>query len=108
MMLPDDYVDGRQGGASSSSVTKANLVRGWTWSRALPNGIPIEGDWRHGRAESRLVDTNPYTDDVLLEIKQADRSDLDAAFAGGAKAQVEWAASAPPARAHVFRRAAEI
>jgi hypothetical protein len=44
--------------------------------------LPIAGDWRHGRAESGLVDTNPHTDDVLLEIKQADRSDLDAAFAG--------------------------
>jgi hypothetical protein len=30
-----------------------------------------------------LVDANPYTNDVLLEIKQADRNDLDAAFAGG-------------------------
>ncbi|WP_244549649.1 hypothetical protein [Bradyrhizobium erythrophlei] len=44
--------------------------------------LPIAGEWRHGRAEHRLVDTNPYTDDVLLEIKQADRNDLDAAFAG--------------------------
>src|ERR1700730_13850390 len=54
--------------------------------------LPIAGEWRPGRAENRLVNTNPYTDDVLLEIKQADRNDLDAAFAGGAKAQVEWAA----------------
>jgi len=54
-----------------------------------------------------LVDTNPYTDDVLLEIKEADRNDPDAAFAG-VKAQVEWAASAPSAGAHVFRRAVEV
>lgn len=32
-------------------------------------------------------DRNLYTDDVVLEIKQADRNDLDAAFAGGANAQ---------------------
>jgi acyl-CoA reductase-like NAD-dependent aldehyde dehydrogenase len=70
--------------------------------------MPIAGDWRDGRAESRLVDTNPYTDGVLVEIKQADRSDLDAAFAGAAKAQVAWAASTPSVRAHVFRRAAEV
>ena len=70
--------------------------------------LPIAGEWRHGRAENRLVDTNPYTNDVLLEIKQADRNDLDAAFAGAAKAQVRWAAAAPAARALVFRRAAEV
>jgi aldehyde dehydrogenase (NAD+) len=69
--------------------------------------LPIAGDWRHGRAESGLVDTNPHTDDVLLEIKQADRSDLDAAFAGVPRLR-RRAASAPPARAHVLRRAAEI
>src|SRR4051812_1681915 len=70
--------------------------------------LPIAGDWRHGQAENRLVNTNPYTNEVLLEIKQADRNDLDAAFAGAAKAQVEWAASAPAARAHVFNRAAQV
>ncbi len=70
--------------------------------------LPIAGDWRHGQAENRLFDTNPYTGDVVLEIKQADRNDLDSAFTGAAKAQAAWAASAPAARAHVFRRAAEV
>jgi acyl-CoA reductase-like NAD-dependent aldehyde dehydrogenase len=70
--------------------------------------LPIAGNWRHGKAEHRLVDTNPFTGDVLLEIKQADRHDLDAAFAAGAKAQVEWAASSPAVRAQVFRRAADV
>lgn len=70
--------------------------------------LPIAGNWRHGQAEHRLVDTNPFTGDVLLEIKQADRHDLDAAFAAAAKAQAEWAASAPAARAQVFRRAAGV
>jgi aldehyde dehydrogenase (NAD+) len=70
--------------------------------------LPIAGSWRHGQADHRLVDTNPFTGDVLLEIKQADRRDLDAAFAAGAKAQLEWAASAPGVRAQVFRRAANV
>src|ERR1700722_13877313 len=107
-MLPDDYyVDGRQGRTSLSSVTKSQPDEGMDMvSRTAKRNsnrseateqpgakdqtidmqlydrfelLPIAGDWRHGRAERKLVDRNPYTDDVLLEIKQADRSDLDAA-----------------------------
>src|SRR5690348_14918331 len=70
--------------------------------------LPIAGDWRRGQAEHRLIDRNPYSDDILLEIKQADRRDLDTAFAAAAKAQVKWAGSAPAARAQVFRRAADV
>ena len=76
--------------ATEPPATKSQTVDPQHYDRL--DLLPIAGEWRHGRAENRLVDANPYTNDVLLEIKQADRNDLDAAFAG-AKAQVEWAAS---------------
>ncbi len=70
--------------------------------------LPIAGSWRQGRSEHRLADTNPFSGDVLLEIKQADRDDVDAAFAAGARAQTAWAVSTPAVRAQVFRRAAGV
>ncbi|MBF3117614.1 aldehyde dehydrogenase, partial [Pseudomonas aeruginosa] len=42
---------------------------------------PLAGEWRHGRAGRRLKVSNPFDGSLLLEIEQADRDDLDAAYA---------------------------
>ncbi|MGY2047983.1 aldehyde dehydrogenase family protein [Methylobacterium sp. JK268] len=70
--------------------------------------LPIGGAWRNGRATRVLADRDPYTGQVILDIPQADRSDLDEAYATAAKAQAAWAAELPATRATVFRRATEI
>jgi aldehyde dehydrogenase (NAD+) len=70
--------------------------------------LPIAGKWRHGKDKGRIRDEDPYTREVLLEIPQADRGDLDAAYAGAAAAQRDWAAALPLERAAVMRQAAQI
>ncbi|MDP0790081.1 aldehyde dehydrogenase family protein, partial [Klebsiella pneumoniae] len=53
---------------------------------------PLAGEWRHGRAGRRLKVSNPFDGSLLLEIEQADRDDLDAAYAKAAEVQPAWAA----------------
>lgn len=68
----------------------------------------IGGKATTGRSSRRLSDRNPYTGEVLLEIAQADRRDLDDAHNAAAKAQKAWAAQVPAARAAVMRAAAQV
>lgn len=64
----------------------------------------LAGEWRHGRSDRIAPDRNPYTGESLLEIPQANVDDLDAAYAGAAKAQRDWAARLPAERAEIMRR----
>ncbi len=70
--------------------------------------LPIAGQWRRGKSNHVLPDRNPYTGEVILEIPQGDRNDLEEAYAAAAKAQIAWAAGLPSTRSAVFGRAAEI
>jgi aldehyde dehydrogenase (NAD+) len=72
------------------------------------NRLPIGGGWRKGKTNRVLADRDPYTGQVILEIPQADRNDLDDAYSTAATAQAAWAAELPATRATVFRRATEI
>jgi aldehyde dehydrogenase (NAD+) len=68
----------------------------------------VAGEWRTGRSSHTVQDLDPYTDDVLVKIRQADLRDLGQAFDAAAAAQPPWSASLPRARAAIIRRAAEI
>lgn len=68
----------------------------------------IGGEWRGGGAGTTYKDVDPFTGKTLVEVGQADTSDVDAAFAAATAAQREWAAAAPSERAEVLRRAAAI
>ena len=68
----------------------------------------INGRWRHGNGTKVLSDSNPYNGNVLVEIPHANRDDMDEAYRGAAKAQLEWAALIPGERAAIMRRAAHI
>ncbi|OLF54741.1 aldehyde dehydrogenase family protein [Pseudomonas chlororaphis] len=65
---------------------------------------PIAGEWRAGAAGKALVVSNPFDGARLLEVAQANRADLDAAYAKAAEAQPHWAAMGPSARAQVLHR----
>jgi len=71
-------------------------------------GQYIDGQWREGAAASLLQDHDPYTGQLLTEIRQASLGDLDAAYAAAAQAQQAWAAVLPSERAALFLRAAAI
>ncbi|QCQ93266.1 aldehyde dehydrogenase family protein [Rhodococcus sp. SGAir0479] len=68
----------------------------------------IAGEWREGRSERVLTDTNPFDDTVVATIRQASKEDLDDAYRAAEAAQAQWAATAPAERAAVLRRAAQI
>lgn len=57
--------------------------------------LPIAGTWRRGKANATLTDPNPYSGEVIAEISQGDRDDLDQAYTQAAKAQPAWAAKVP-------------
>ncbi|MDI5922587.1 aldehyde dehydrogenase family protein [Halomonas sp. LR5S13] len=69
---------------------------------------PIAGEWREGTSDRRTTVTNPYDGSALLDIRLADRSDLDAAFLAAEKAQAEWAATPPAERSALLQRVVEI
>jgi len=69
---------------------------------------PLRGSWRRGSGKGINRDRNPYSGEVLVEIPQADRGDLDAAYTTAAEAQPAWAAMLPGERATVMRRAAAV
>lgn len=68
----------------------------------------IAGEWRTGRAKGRLMNRNPYNDDLLTEIPHADERDLDDAFRAAAAAQKAWARKLPSERSEVLQRAAAV
>ena len=69
--------------------------------------LPIAGEWRPGKMGA-LKDIDPYTNEVLLEIPQADRGDLDDAYAAAARAQAEWAQEPASTRGEVLHAAAHV
>ena len=69
---------------------------------------PIAGEWREGSSGRTTTVTNPYDGSELLDIRLADRSDLDTAFLAAEKAQAEWAATPPSERSVVLQRVVEI
>jgi aldehyde dehydrogenase (NAD+) len=72
------------------------------------DGQYINGAWRAGRANHRLRDTNPYSNETLTEITMANQQDLDEAYDTAAKAQVAWAQTLPAEREAVLLRLAAI
>jgi aldehyde dehydrogenase (NAD+) len=70
--------------------------------------MPVAGEWRAGSSEKLAENRDPYSGELLSEIRLADASDVDAAFTGAADAQPAWAARAPAERAEVLLRAGEL
>lgn len=70
--------------------------------------LPIAGEWRDGGAGKVLQVTDPFAEQTLLEVVQADRNDLDCAYLEAEKAQVAWAAMGPGHRSAILLRATQI
>ena len=61
-----------------------------------------------GRAGKALQDTNPYSGETLLQIEQANREDLNEAYAAAQEAQVAWKEMGPAQRSGIMLRAVQI
>jgi aldehyde dehydrogenase (NAD+) len=62
--------------------------------------FPIGSEWRRGKMHP-LKNYDPYTNEVIVEIPQADRDD---AYAAATRAQETWARELPSARGEILRR----
>jgi len=71
-------------------------------------GLFIDGAWRAGNAGSVLEVNNPYSNERLAELHQANLADVDRAYNAAQSAQAQWEQSLPGERAAVMRRAVEI
>ncbi|MHB9799468.1 aldehyde dehydrogenase family protein [Pseudomonas sp. MT3] len=69
---------------------------------------PLAGEWRTGSTGRSLRDCNPYDGSLLVEIPQAGRDDLDAAYRKAAEVQPAWAAQPPAERAALLHRAVAV
>lgn len=70
--------------------------------------LPIAGQWREGSGKQDLTVKDPYQDQELLKIRQANREDMDAAYARANEVQPDWAATSPAARAAILYRVVEL
>lgn len=68
----------------------------------------IGGQWRAGNSPSVLKVSNPFSGEQLLELRQADTSDLEDAYSSAEAAGKAWAATSPAARQQVMLKAAQI
>jgi acyl-CoA reductase-like NAD-dependent aldehyde dehydrogenase len=55
------------------------------------NKISVGGEWREGASERTTKVTNKFSDEVIAEIKLANKQDISDAYEAARKAQLEWA-----------------
>jgi aldehyde dehydrogenase (NAD+) len=70
--------------------------------------MPIAGKWRRGGGEDTLTDRNPFNGETVLEIRQANRADVDEAYTNACEAQRGWAEAPPSSRAAIMQKAAQV
>ncbi len=68
----------------------------------------LAGNWREGSGETINTVTNPYSGEQLAAIRTASVTDLDEAYQVAARAQIDWAQTAPATRSAVLLRVVEI
>lgn len=69
---------------------------------------PLAGQWRAGSAGRTLDVFDPFTQTRLLQITQANREDLDAAYRKARVTQLDWATKGPAERGQVLLNAVKI
>jgi succinate-semialdehyde dehydrogenase/glutarate-semialdehyde dehydrogenase len=73
----------------------------------VPTKLYIAGKWRDATGGRSFAVEDPATQEVLVEVADAQLEDALAALAAAADRQAEWAATAPRERGEILRRAYE-
>ena len=68
----------------------------------------IAGEWQQGQDDSVNTDTNPFDGEILVEIKQATKDQLDEAYKAAETAQIEWAQTSPAERGALLHKVVSI
>jgi succinate-semialdehyde dehydrogenase/glutarate-semialdehyde dehydrogenase len=73
----------------------------------VPRGLLIGGQWREASGGARFAVEDPATQEVLIEVADAQPEDALDALAAAADAQPGWAVHAPRERGEILRRTYE-
>jgi succinate-semialdehyde dehydrogenase/glutarate-semialdehyde dehydrogenase len=73
----------------------------------VPRRLYIGGEWREASGGRTLAVEDPATEEMLVEVADAQPEDGVAALGAAAEVQQEWAAWAPRERGEILRRAYE-
>ncbi|SET73703.1 aldehyde dehydrogenase (NAD+) [Oceanobacillus limi] len=68
----------------------------------------IAGNWEEGSSNSVIKNVNPYTNDIINEIKGASKEDLNRAYEASKDAQKAWEDKLPGEKREVMEKAAQI
>lgn len=68
----------------------------------------IDGEWRAAASGETAPATDPFTDETLLDVAQATKDDVDAAYRAAEAAQAEWMEMLPTKRQAILAKAAEV
>lgn len=68
----------------------------------------IGGEWVQGTSEHKMVNRDPYTNDVLFEFQGASVHDVDRAYQAALAAQKEWANTPPVQKQAVLLKLVEV
>lgn len=68
----------------------------------------IAGNWVKGKDESINHNTNPYNGEVLVEIQQATKEQLNEAFEAAEQAQKKWAKTLPAQRTALLQKVIQL
>ncbi|AZB44736.1 aldehyde dehydrogenase family protein [Bacillus sp. FJAT-42376] len=58
----------------------------------------INGEWTDGSSDKTIENVNPFTGELLFEIRSADKNDLDLAYQSAKQAQKSWSRTLPAER----------
>ncbi|GAB7054447.1 MULTISPECIES: aldehyde dehydrogenase family protein [unclassified Paenibacillus] len=74
----------------------------------LWNKIFIGGEWKEGSSQRTAAVTNKFSDEVITEIRLANKQDIHDAYEAARKAQAEWAQVPPHEKAALMEKAAAL
>ncbi|TWI58146.1 aldehyde dehydrogenase family protein [Halalkalibacter nanhaiisediminis] len=84
-------------------MAKVSTVKYPQWSK-----LPIGGVWKEGSSTQYETVKNPYNEEVLAEIKLANKSDIDEAYNKAKEAQAKWAKVSAYEKASLLEKVAEL
>ncbi|MBU5210394.1 aldehyde dehydrogenase family protein [Heyndrickxia oleronia] len=67
----------------------------------------INGQWREGQSDHVLINVNPYSGDILSEVKMATVTDVDLAYKAALKAKDDWDKVNPYKKRDILEKAVQ-
>ena len=93
----------------TSSTPSPGYQRAVEWIRSGPKRLLIGGEWVAAKSGKTFDSINPATEEVLCQVAEADRADIDAAVAAARRAYEapSWAGITPHARTRALLKIAD-